>query len=107
MVLCAHVSLQLDRHCQEMQAAGICTQILVCLAPRLLVLKKRTRQLTVKHGNTDGLACVCALCLKVRLKTLLVDGDEVLEGLLENVHRSRHTHTRMGRSLNLLLALSS
>jgi hypothetical protein len=75
------------------------------LVPRELVLKKRTCQLTLKHGKVDGLACVCALCLKVQLKTLLVAIIEVLEGLLESVHRSRPTCTRMGRSSNLLLAI--
>jgi hypothetical protein len=89
-----------------MPATGTCTWILICLVPRELVLKKKkTGQLTVKHGKADGLACICRLCLAVRLKTLLVGGIEVLEGSLENIHRSSRTCFHVGRSLNLLLAV--
>ena len=57
--------------------------MLVCLVPGKLVLKQRTRQLTVKFGKLDGLVCICALCLEVQLETLLVAGVELLEGTLE------------------------
>jgi hypothetical protein len=51
----------------------------------------------------DGLAGLCALCLALRRKTLLVGGIEILEGLLESIHRSR---PYVGRSSNLLLAVT-
>jgi hypothetical protein len=86
-----------------MPTIGACTQIPVQLVLWELVLKKRSHQLTVKCGKADGLACLCALCLAVQRKTLLVGGIEVLEGPLESIHRSCPS---AGRRSNLLLAVN-
>ena len=84
-------------------ATGATTDILHPLIPREFVLNKSARQLVIKQGKADGLACLSMLCREVRLESCAVRSKELSEGLLHTIHQSRPADRR--GSLNLLLAV--